>query len=136
MTINWKEFFSTEYWFAIDRAMIHPTDKIIFGSGAVIFILGVLVLLARLVGNNNLLKPVLGRIASVFIWVGLLEILWYFLRLQYVNALGSRTAALIIGLVGLYFLYKPVKYFFKQYGQDREAYSKQQVKDKYLNLNK
>jgi hypothetical protein len=134
MTINWNEFFSTEYWFALDRAMIHPTDKIIFGFGAAIFILGVLVLLARMVSKNNLLKPMLGRIAAVFIWVGLLEILWYFLRIQYVHALGSRMAALIVGLVGLAFLYKPVKYFFKQYRQDQANFNKQQIKDKYLNL--
>lgn len=136
MTINWKDFFSTKYWFGIDRAVVHPTDKIIFGFGAIIFILGVLVLLAKLISKNQLLKPVIGRIAAVFIAVGLLEILWYFLRLQYINALGSRMAALIIGLVGLAFLYKPIKYFFGQYSKDKESYQKQQVKDKYLNYNK
>ncbi len=136
MTINWKDFFSTKYWFAIDRAVVHPTDKIIFGFGAIIFILGVLVLLVKLISKNQLLKPIIGRISAVFITVGLLEILWYFLRLQYINALGSRLAALIIGLVGLVFLYKPVKYFFGQYSKDQELYQKQQVKDKYLNYNK
>ena len=136
MFINWKEFFSSQYWLGIDRGLVHPTDKIIFAFGAGIFIIGVLILLVKLVSKNQLLKPILTRIASVFIWVGLLEILWYFLRIQYVNALGSRLAALIVGLVGLFFLYKPVKYFFTQYKQDRESHQKQQVKDKYLNYNK
>ncbi len=136
MTINWNKFFSTEYWFAIDRAIIHPTDKIIFGFGAAIFILGVIALVGKMITKNKLLKPSIGRIGTVFIWVGLLELLWYFLRTQYVYALGTRFAALLIGVVGLLFLYSPIKYFFTQYKNDREQFEKQQVKDKYLNLKK
>lgn len=134
MNINWSEFAKTSYWFGIERGVIHLTDKIILGFGAALVILGVLVLLVRILAKNQLIKPSLGRISSVFISVGLLEMLWYLLRTQYVNVLSSRTAALLIGVVGLMYLYKPIKYFLSQYKNDLVSFHQQQLKDKYLKM--
>ena len=133
MNINWSVFITTRYWFGIERGVLYLTDKIILGAGAALVVIGVLVLLYKLLSKNVLVKPHLGRISSVFISVGLVEMLWYLLRTQYVNVLGTRTAALLVGLVGLYYLIKPIKYFFKQYRSDLAQFHQQQQKEKYLN---
>ncbi len=133
--IDWSLVFSTQFWLGIDRFKgVSMADKMILWFGVALLVIGILVLVYRLVSKNNLLKPALGRVSSVFITVGLLEMLWFLLRSQLVSALGSRAAAVIVALVGLAFLIKPIKYFFKQYGADHVAYVKQQQKDKYLNL--
>lgn len=134
--IDWSLVFSTQFWLGIDRFKgVSLADKMILWFGAALLAIGILVLVYRLVSKNNLLKPAIGRISSVFITIGLLEMLWFLLRSQYVNALGSRATAVLIALTGLGFLFKPIKYFFTQYRADHAAYIKQQQKDKYLKNN-
>ncbi len=133
--IDWSLVFSSQFWFGIDRFKgVSMADKIILWFGVALLVVGIIVLVYRLVSKNHLLKPALGRISSVFITIGLLEMLWFLLRSQFVTALGTRTAALLVALTGLAFLIKPIRYFFTQYSQDHAAYIKQKQKDKYLQL--
>ena len=132
-SINWSLLLTSKFWFEIDRmTSISLADKIILWTGVALLALGIILLVYRLLTKNILLKPVIGRVSSVFISVGLLEMLWFLLRTQYVNTLGARITALLIGLIGLGFLFGPLKYFLKQYRQDKVNYQKQQVKEKYL----
>jgi hypothetical protein len=132
-SINWSLFLTSQFWLGIDRfGGISLADKIILWTGVALLALGIILLVYRLLTKNVLLKPVIGRVSSVFIVVGLLEMLWFLLRSQFVNTLGARITAVIIGLIGLGFLYGPLKYFIKQYRQDKVNYQKQQVKEKYL----
>lgn len=130
--INWKELISGEYWFGVDRATMHLTDKIILYFGVGLVVLAIVLLVFKLLSKNDLIRPVYNRLISVFFTVGLLEMLWFLLRSQYVYALGSRLAALVVGVIGLIYLYKPAKYLLLQYKKDSQVLSKQQLKEKYL----
>lgn len=130
--INWKELISSEYWFGIDRASMHLTDKIILYFGAGLVVIAIALLVIKLLSKNELVRPIYNRVVSVFLTVGLLEMLWFLLRSQYVYALGTRLAALVIGIIGLIYLYKPAKYLLFQYKKDSQVLSKQQLKEKYL----
>lgn len=131
--INWSVFTTSQFWFGIDRFNgISLTDKIILWFGVALLAIGIIILVYRVLNKNVLLKPMMGRVSSVFITVGLLEMFWFLLRNQFVNTLGTRAVALLIAVVGLAFLYKPVKYFWKQYGADLQSYERQQLKNKYL----
>lgn len=132
MNINWKELISNEYWFGIDRAGMHLTDKVVLYFGVAMVAIALIVLVVRLVSNDKLKRPVYNRLLSVLFTVGLLEMLWYVLRAQFVNALGTRFSAFIVGLFGLYFLYQPVKYLLFKYKKDANEMSRQQLKEKYL----
>lgn len=134
MNINWKEFITTQYWFGLERGIVRLTDSVILYAGAALMLIGVILLIVKLINKNKLLKPQIGRFSSVFMTVGLLEMLWYVLRWQYVNALGSRAAALLILLIGLLFLWKPVRYFLFDYKKDIAVQSKEDLKEKYLNM--
>ncbi|QQS22822.1 hypothetical protein IPM19_04325 [bacterium] len=136
MTINWNEFITKQYWFGIERGVVHLTDKVILYFGAALVVLGVVFLIVRLLSSDKLKRPQFGRLSSVFMTIGLLEMIWYVLRWQYVSALGSRTTALLIGLAGIYFLIKPLKYFLFQYRKDMNLLNKEQLKEKYLNMKK
>ncbi len=136
MNINWKELITKQYWFGLDRGVVHLTDQIILYTGAALVLLGVILLIVKLISKDTLKKPQISRVSSVFITVGLLEMLWYVLRWQYVNALGSRFMAALIGIIGLMFLWKPIKYFLFSYRKDVVIQSKEQLKEKYLNMNR
>lgn len=131
--IDWSLVWSSQFWFGIDRFKgVSMADKMILWFGVGLLAVGIVVLVYRLLSKNKLLKPTLGRISSVFITVGLIEMLWFVLRSQFVNTLGTRFTAVLIGLVGLGFLYSPIKYFLKQYSKDIEIYQKEELKNKYL----
>lgn len=136
MNINWKELITKQYWFGLDRGVVHLTDQIILYAGAALVLFGVILLIVKLISKDTLKKPQISRVSSVFITVGLLEMLWYVLRWQYVNALGSRSMAALIGVIGLMFLWKPIKYFLFSYRKDVVIQSKEQLKEKYLNMNR
>ncbi|GEM_PF-855741 len=132
-SIDWSVFLGRQFWFGIDRfGGMALTDKIILWAGVGFLAIGILVMVYRIVSKNVLIKPALGRISSVFITVGLLEMFWYLLRAQFVNTLGTRFAALLILLVGLAFLYSPLKYFWKRYSHDLVNHEREQIKQKYL----
>lgn len=136
MTINWKVFISSEYWFGLDRVIVHLTDKIILYAGLALVLLGVIFLIVKIISSDKLKKPHFSRISSTFITIGLLEMFWYVLRWQYVNILGSRFMALVIALIGLISLIKPIRYFLFNYKKDSAMMGKEQLKDKYLNMNR
>lgn len=132
-SIDWSLVWSSPFWFGIDRFKgVSMADKIILWFGVGLLAVGIIVLVYRLLSKNVLLKPIFGRISSVFITVGLLEMFWFLLRSQLVVTLGSRFTALLIGLVGLGFLYWPIKYFLKQYSHDSVNYQREELKNKYL----
>lgn len=131
--IDWSLVFSSQFWLGIDRFKgISMADKMILWFGVGMLAVGIIILVYRVVSKNQLLKPSLNQVSTVFITVGLLEMFWFLLRGQFVTALGSRLAAVIVLLIGLGFLYSPLKYFWKHYHQDKETFDKQQLKNKYL----
>jgi hypothetical protein len=132
-SINWSVFFGKQFWFGIDRVGgIALTDKIILWAGVGLLVVGILIMVYRIMSKNVLIKPVLGRISSVFITLGLLEMFWFLLRTQFVNTLGTRFTALLILVIGLAFFYSPLKYFLKKYRHDLVNYEREQIKQKYL----
>lgn len=132
MQINWQELTSKNYWLGIDRLGMHLTDKVILFFGLGLIALAITLWILRRFKTSPVTTQFYSRLISVFFTVGLLEGLWFVLRSQYVNTLGTRLAALIIGLVGLAFLIKPLKYFIFNYRQDLTRLSKEQLKQKYL----
>lgn len=128
--INWSEVFSSQFWFGVDRLGLHLTDRIILVGGATLVLVGIIILIVRFISNNHLLKPYYAKLTSVFLTIGLLEMLWFLLRTQYVNALGTRFTAAGIILVGLLWLIQPIRYLMTQYKTDYELHQKQLQKEK------
>ncbi len=136
MTINWKEFISSDFWLGLDPVITRLTDKIILYAGIGLVLLGVIFLIVKIISSDRLKKPYFSRISSTFITIGLLEMLWYLLRWQYVNVLGARITAALIAIIGLLFLIRPIRYFLFNYKEDSLQMSKEQLKNRYLNMNR
>ncbi len=136
MNINWKEVFSQKFWFDIDLATLHRSDYLILYIGAALALVGIGLSIYRIMVKNQFLKKVAGRIAQIFITIGLLEVLWFGLRYENTRGLGTKFTAALIFLVGLIWLYWPVKYIITRYKTDMAEAERKVMRDKYLNYNK
>lgn len=136
MTINWNEVWSYEFWFQIDHSRLHSSDYWILYAGIALTALAILLFLYRLMVKNKFIKQVAGRIAKIFITIGLLEILWFGIRFENGLALGTKFTAVLIAVVGLVWMYWPIKYLFTRYKTDMEIASREVTREKYLNYNK
>jgi hypothetical protein len=132
MTINWKTFITKDYWLGIDRTGLHLTDTVILYAGGALVVIGLLCLVYKFSAKNEFLKKVTGQFATILITVGLLEGIWFLLRWQYVSALGTRVVAALIAVMGLIWLYWPVKYLLTRYKQDMAEAQRKITRDKYL----
>lgn len=134
--IDWGEVFSKNFWFGIDRARIHFADTAFLYIGGALVAFGILMLLYARFSRNQFLARVAVRISKIFLTIGLLEGLWYLLRTQYVQALGTRLVAVSLLVWGLIWLYFPIRYLLKNYKEDMEKAHREMNREKYLNKNR
>jgi hypothetical protein len=133
--INFKELITRKWLFGIDRVVLHPFDRAVFIAGIVAVVLGIIIKVGSLFVKNPFLKKGLNRLATLSIVIGVLELLWYALRFENTQVLGTHFVALLIALAGLIWFIFVVKYFLFQYRRDVEQYKKDLLKQKYLNQN-
>lgn len=130
--IDWGEVFSKSFWFGIDRVTIHLSDKLFLWGGAVLVFLGIVALVYARFSKNQFLARFAVRLSKIFLTIGLLEGLWYLLRTQYVAALGTRFAAVLLVVWGLVWLFFPIRNLIRNYKTDMEKAQRQASRDKYL----
>ncbi len=136
MTINWKEVFSYDFIFGVDSSGLHKSDHWILYAGVALLTAGIILMLYRLMVKNVFLKKVARQFGNIFITIGVLEIIWYGLRFENTQALGSKFTALLFALIGLIWMYWPVKYLFTRYKTDMAEAERKVMRDKYLNYGK
>lgn len=133
--INWHELVTTKFWFFIDTSRIHPSEKAFLYLGGVLIILGFFkVLVARFI-KNKFLANVAVRFAKISFTIGALEIIWFGLRYEYAQVLGTKFVAVLIVLAGIIWMYWPLKYLLTRYKTDMAQASLQASREKYLKKN-
>ena len=132
MNINWNEVLSSEFWFSIDRTRLHLTDWVIAYGAIGLVVLGIIFLIYKYGTKNVFLKEVARRFATIFITIGVLEAIWFGFRYQLAQALGTRFAAVLIAVVGLVWLYGPIKYLCTRYTTDMAEAQRKMMREKYL----
>lgn len=134
--IKWSEITTSQFWFAIDRSMLHNSDKLILLLGGLLFIIGIAIFIYSKAVNNQFLSLVARRISKIFVTIGILEILWFGLRYQLVQVFGTHTAAALILSAGIIWMYWPIKYLVTHYKEDMERAQREANREKYLNVKK
>ena len=134
MGINWHNFLKSDFWFNVDRAGLHRSDYFILYVGIALAAIGVILLISKRFIKNDFVKKVVGQSASAFFTIGVLEAVWFVFRGEYAKALGSKFAALVILLIGLIWLYFPIKYLMTRYKSDMADANRKVQRDKYLSM--
>ncbi len=129
--IDWHKVASSDFWFAVDPAIIHPSEKAFLYIGIALVILGIIFLIYSRFANK-FLANVTFRIGRILLTTGVIEGIWYVLRYENAQALGTRFTAALMLVLGLAFLYWPIKYFFTHYKLDMARAEREASRDKYL----
>ncbi len=132
--INWHDFITTKFWFEVDRARIHPSEQAFLYIGIGLVVLGVLALVFARFTHNKFLARVAMWLAKIFLTIGILEGIWYLMRTQYAQLLGSKFVAALLLLWGIIWIYWPIRYLLKNYQEDMVKAEREASREKYLNL--
>ncbi|HYF05899.1 MAG TPA: hypothetical protein VEA59_07055 [Patescibacteria group bacterium] len=131
-----KEFIqklgSYSFWFDIDRGMYHKIDFAILCFGALLLLAAIAVHIALLRGVHSKATNPLKRVRSVLFWIGIIEVVWFAFRWQFIPFFGTHFVAGVVLIVGAIWYGYAMKYFVKQYRTDKTALEKEQQKLKYM----
>ncbi|HEX3095726.1 MAG TPA: hypothetical protein VHQ20_01240 [Patescibacteria group bacterium] len=131
--INWHDVLTTKFWFFIDPSRIHPSEQAFLYLGIVLVVIGIIFLIFTRFAKNQFLARVSFRFARTFLTTGIVLAIWYLLRFEQAQVLGSKFVAGLITLFGIIFLYGPIKYLIANYKVDMAEAERQASREKYLN---
>ena len=130
--MDYKNLFTTKFLFQIDRVMLSRADNIFLTVGLCLTVLAIVFKLAALYAPNPVDAKFRGKFYSLFLTIGLSEIVWFGFRYQNVNFFGSHFVAMLMLVIGvLWFGWIAIK-MFRHYGREKTDWDKEQVKLKYL----
>ena len=132
MQIDFKQFITSDFWFQIDRTLIHKSEYASVIAGGALFLLSLAIYLYARTVSIPQLKTWWNKIGTVSLVTALLSGLWFGLRYEAIRFFGSRfTLGLIFGAWLIRILYLAYVYFIKM-GKQKTEWEKEQAKLKYL----
>ena len=132
LTFQLQKLFDTTYLFYVDPTVLHRSDKIFFAIGAIAVVLAGVLKLGAWYAPNPIDRRVRERVYTMLLTIGLLEIVWFGARIQNIRFFGTHFAALVILLIGVFWLVKISTAVILRYRRDKAAWEKEQIKLKYL----
>jgi len=138
MTINFHDihpaqYFSYNYLMQVDRVTLHLSDWIFLDIGLALVGLGIIAKLAAIYIKHPVTKRLVNRKFKVLTIVGLIEVMWFGFRYENAQVIGTHILAIAILVIGLLCFIPILKYYFRSYRAERDAWNKEQLKLKYLN---
>lgn len=133
---NFKKLISADYLFAIDRVSLHRSDHLILAIGIALVVIAIITFFTARFASNKFSKKFWQRISVWALVIGLLEVLWFGFRVEYIRVFGTHAAAFIVLLIGIAWFIPILKYRLTSFRSDIDSWEKEQVKQKYLNMNK
>lgn len=130
-----NKYFTTDFLFNINSVIPQRSDKTLLVIGAAAVALAVVMKLAAVYAPTPTDKKFRNKLFSLFMTVGLWEVLWFLFRYQNIRFFGSHFVALLGLLIGFIWLVFIAKDIFRNYKTERQDWEKEQVKMKYLPRN-
>jgi Ca2+/Na+ antiporter len=130
--MDYKRYITPDYLFNINIFASPRLDKALLLLGAAAIVLSIVLKISAVLAPSSVDKKYRGKFFSLLLTAGLWEILWYACAYENVRFFGSHFVAFLGLLVGfIWFLFLIVK-MFKNYGLEKQAWEKEQVRLKYL----
>lgn len=112
--------------------MLEKSDKVFLMIGALLVVLAIVFKIAAKLAPSEVDSKYRNKLFNLFMYIGFAEVIWFGLRYQNIKFFGSHFVAMLVLLIGLvWFVYLLVK-MFKNYGQEKIVWEKEQVRQKYL----
>jgi hypothetical protein len=127
-----KQIFSYSYLFTIDRSVLSKGDYVLLGFGIGGIISAIALGVFRYISNNPLKKEFVGKLFRPVLFLGVMELLWFGARYEYVSFFGSHFVGIVLIVIAVLWFLKGVWWRLKKYPQIFEQQQKQAIKEKYL----
>ncbi len=129
-----SHFFSYDFLWYINRISIETADYVFLGIAVVLVLVAFVFGVLGFRESESLRKDLLQRFWKNFLTIGLLGVLWYGARIQFIGLFGTRLAFLILLLAGLIWFGYLIRYVRSEYALAISAATRQRQKDKYLKM--
>ncbi|OGE81877.1 MAG: hypothetical protein A3H72_00075 [Candidatus Doudnabacteria bacterium RIFCSPLOWO2_02_FULL_48_8] len=120
------------FWFAQPSTYLDKWDFIFGYFFAALFVIGLVLLIAKRFTKHEIVKKLLGRFASEELSMGLIGLIWFGLRYENTPIFGKRLWAGLIVLVMLVWAFFVFKYLLLRFRAEKKEYDDFQMKSKYL----
>lgn len=127
-----NNYFTTQFWFSIDRVMLHPADKVIFYTGLAAVVLAIVIKLGAMYAPTPVDAKYRNKLFRIFLTVGISAVGWFGLRYQNVTFFGTHFIAGLIFLIGFIWLLVLAVKMLKSYSTEKKLWENEQVRMKYL----
>ena len=131
-----KNLLYWSYWFSQPYIARGGLAWVWFGGFMALLIGGVALQIARQYQTEALKKEVLRRWVNLLLTMGILGLIWMFLRQERIPVLAWRAWLLIWLALGLVWLYKIFRYSIKRLPAIRAEQAEKERMEKYLPKNK
>lgn len=111
---------------------ISRTDKLFFVLSVALLVISILMALWMRSKKNSLKKNLLKRWRALFATIGVLGLIWSFLRYEYIVGMSSHFVVIMIYLIGLIWALAIFRYYRGKYKKQLADYEKEQQLKKYL----
>ena len=130
--VSLKKLLSADYLFNVDRVILTRSDFIFYYFGIALVLLAIVMKIASTKAPNPVDKHYRQKAFTLFVTIGILEILWFGARYQAIRFFGSHFVALVILCVGIVWAVFLITDIVQHYKPAKEKWEKEQVRQKYL----
>ena len=130
--MNIKQYFTSQFLFQINSAHVSPSEKVFLFAGFALVLLAIVMKLASKFAPTPIDSRFRKKFFSLFLTVGISQIVWYGCRYQNIQFFGSNFVAMIIVLIALAWLIFLLVSMFRKYKAEKSLWEKDQLKLKYL----
>jgi Ca2+/Na+ antiporter len=127
-----KTFFTPQYLFQVNSAFISPAEKLFFLAGGILVLLAAVLKIASVLALNPVDRAYRQKFYRLFLSIGISALIWYLCRFENVTFFDTRFVEWLIVLLAIIWFVVIVVKTIKNYGKEKNAWDKEQVRLKYL----
>lgn len=130
--MNLKYLVSPQYLFNFNSAYVSPQEKLFFLAGLILTLLAIVLKISSTLAPTPVDGKYRQKFYSLFLSIGLAEIVWYICRYENAKFFGTPFVAWLIVLVGIVWFLILLVSSLRKYSKEKTDWNKEQVKLKYL----
>lgn len=124
--------FNLDFWFQQPGVVLGGEDKILFIVFAGMIVLGAIFILWTNFNKHQVVKRLLSRVRNLFVWVGLVGVLWFVMRYENVPMLGKRFWFLVLAVWWVIWAGFIAWYGLAKFRKDKQEVDWKKLNSKYL----
>ncbi len=129
-----SKLLSTQYLFGPTIPGFSRSDHYFLNISVILIAIGILLMLLTYFVSHPVQKKFVHRLTDLALTIGILSLLWTGLRYELVQYLSMHFLVLLVYLIGAIWFGFIVRLWFKNYRAEHNAYEREKLRQKYMNI--